>query len=211
MYEQLLRASVPPGPHPEFGYLCPSQGFRRKVRAGVVLLAFLGMGLLALKVVQSSDLDGTAVVVERAATTARDGEARPGAETDRTLAKTSLPDARPASSQGGKPECEQDARSRECQRATVPGTEHPPSAGEALALGVLPSSSSAPQQVPSAADAGVPAQRAARPRPPARAAKKPPRTSPGRNGAYAYSRDRYYYDDWRYVDRPPSRHPFWGW
>jgi hypothetical protein len=120
--------------HPEFGLLCPSRSFRRKVR--LIFACLVVTGVLAWQAVHRPDTDSVSVV-------AHDDEARLDAETVQTVGETTGQTTadRSAALEGSKPACIEDAWSYFDGRCSV-GTSRkllrPRAANEAPTIAGLP-------------------------------------------------------------------------
>jgi hypothetical protein len=120
--------------HPEFGLLCPSRSFRRKVR--LVFACLVVTGLLAWQAVHHPDTDSVSVV-------AHDDEVRLTAEAAQAVGETTgiTTADRSAALEGGKPACIEDAWSYFDGRCSV-GTSRkllrPRAANEAPTIAGLP-------------------------------------------------------------------------
>ena len=220
--------------HPEFGVLCPSQGFGRKLRASLFFLALLGMGALAMTSVRNFDADGASMLDGAARTEGPAAEALIEPQTNQTVGRAAVTDESPAPSESTKSECEKNAltsshRNRECRTNGTARPRHTRAANEApaiaaLALGhkSLPLSAAAESttDLSAAAENRIEATNmaattpaVAEPSQPRRAAKN---VSQSRR-AHASSRSRIWRDERRtaraYYDRPLRRHypSYWGW
>jgi hypothetical protein len=120
--------------HPEFGLLCPSRRFRRKVR--LVFACLVVTGLLAWQAGQRPDTDSVSVV-------AHDDEARLTAEAGQAVGETTgiTTADRSAALEGSKPACIEDAWSYfdgRCSAGTSRKLLRPRAANEAPTIATLP-------------------------------------------------------------------------
>jgi hypothetical protein len=211
--------------HPEFGLLCPSRGFGRKVRVSLFFLAFLGMGALVLTSVRNFDADVASMTVAAAGSEGRAGEARTDPQINQSVDRATVTGESPAPSESRKSGCEKNASSHrnwECRTDNAPRPRRARAANErpliaALTLGhkTPPSFSAAPENPTEATNAAAMAPAVAEPSPPGPTAKKVVKGSQSRR-AHVSLRNRIWRDERRtafaYYDRPLRRQypSFWG-